>query len=202
MMADCAINCHPFPLERVRGSTKSSIAPVCLSKRGFMSKDISPENRKLLVSALEALAATIERFPPPIVGSDIHVHAAPGAGSVTGQSISMTVSGSATGPTSGERISVVAGPGQSVIGKRITVSVGGPPPVESIFQAPQSMEEISDVVVQLRAAIKTLETSDASKSWIAGLLAQADRWGSAALSGAISGATNAMTRAYLSGGMP
>jgi hypothetical protein len=77
------------------------------------------------------------------------------------------------------------------------ISVGGPPLVQSP-QNPPSIEEVTSTILQLREAAKALETSDASKSCIAELLAQVERWGSVALSGAISGATNAMTRRYLS----
>jgi hypothetical protein len=83
----------------------------------------------------------------------------------------------------------------SLIGSGI--GVGEPPLVQRPQNLP-SMEEVTNTILQLREAAKALETSDASKARIAGLLAQVERWGSAALSGAMSSATNAMTKAYLS----
>jgi hypothetical protein len=159
---------------------------------------ITAENRKQLIAALEDLATTIERSPPPIVGSEINVYAASGSGSVIGQTTSVTAAGPGAGSVYGERISAIATrPGQSVTGKIINVVAGGPPPDQSQFQGPQSAAEVDDMIHQLRDAAKALETSDAPKSWIAGILPQVERWGWAALSGAISGATNALTRAYL-----
>jgi hypothetical protein len=155
--------------------------------------------RQALIAALTDLAASIEKNPPPIVGSDIFVHAA-GGGHAVGSSISVTA-GPGSGSGTGQRISVVANrPGQTVIGQRIVVVAGGdagsvvPPPAGA-----QSVQEVDDTVQQLRDAAKALETSPASQSWIKGILAGAEKWGSAALSGAISGATNAATRFYLAG---
>jgi hypothetical protein len=65
------------------------------------------------------------------------------------------------------------------------ISVGAPPLVQSP-QNPLSIEEVTTTILKLREAAKAIETSDASKSCIAGLLAQVERWGSVALSGAIS----------------
>lgn len=163
----------------------------------MMSEGMTPHNRGALADALSALAAEIEAHPPLIVGSDIFVHAAPGARAI-GSSISVTV-GPGAGSSVGQRISVVAQPGQSVIGQRITVVAGGGP-IQAPSPGASSQEEINSTVIQLRDAAKALASSSASEGWIRGILTTVSRWGSSALSGAVSGASNAAMRFYLTGG--
>lgn len=132
-----------------------------------------------------------------IIGSDISVHAASGAGSVIGQSLLVAIDGSATGEVVGQRVSVSADrPRQSLIGQRISVGIGRPPPVEN--RAPQR-EEVNDTIGQLREAAKALKTSDAPRSWVTGLLTRVERWEVPALSGAISGVAGAMTQWAIGG---
>jgi len=161
-----------------------------------MTEGMTPANRSALISALVALADEIMANPPLIIGSDISVQAAPGA-SATGLAISVTA-GPGAGSGVGQRIHIVAQPGQSVIGQRITLGVGAgqtpAPPAGA-----RSQQEISDTVTQLRDAAQALASSPASESWIKGILRTISAWGSAALSGAVSGASNAATRFYLTG---
>lgn len=161
-----------------------------------MSKDEMMGNRGALIHALLTMAETIEGNPPPIVGSDIFVHAAPGARAI-GSSISVTA-GPGAGSGVGQRVSVVAQSGQTVIGQRITVVVGGDP-VQPPPSGASSQEDISHVVVQLREAANVLSSTDASRGWIEGLLDKVSKWGSPALSGAVSGASNALARFFLTG---
>lgn len=161
-----------------------------------MTDDKNDQNRRALITALNNLASSIEASPPPIIGNDIFVHAT-GGGSAIGSSVSVTA-GPGGGSSVGQRISVVANrPGQSVIGQRIVVVAGGAPQqVAALPSGAKSSEEIDDTIRQLREAAKALESSPASESWIKGVLATAEKWGSAALSGAISGASNAAARFY------
>jgi len=155
---------------------------------------MTPENRSALIGALVDLADQIEANPPVIIGSDIFVQGAPGARAV-GSHISIT-SGDGRGSGVGQRISVVAQPGQSVIGQRITVvASGGPIPVTPTGAG--SRKEIDDAVKQLREAAEALKSSSASGTWIESILSTVSNWGSSALSGAISGASNAVVRFYL-----
>lgn len=162
-----------------------------------MTVGMTPANREALISALSTLAEKIEANPPPIIGSDIFVRAAPGAGAI-GSSISVTA-GVGAGSLIGQRISVVAQPGQSAIGQRITV-VAGDGQASAPPRGAASRQEILDAVTQLREAAKVLTSSSGSQGWINGILETVSKWGSAALSGAVSGATSAAMRFYLTGG--
>jgi hypothetical protein len=162
-----------------------------------MSTGMTSENRQALIDALNLLAAAIEANPPPIIGSDIFVQAGPGASAV-GSSISVTA-GRPGSSGVGQRISVVAGPGQSVIGQRVTVIAGGDGAVRAPAPGAGSPDEVSDAISQLRDAAQTLASSPASKGWIESTLNKVSGWGSSALSGAISGASNAAMRFYLTG---
>jgi hypothetical protein len=155
------------------------------------------ETRIDLIKSLEILASEIEKSPPPIIGSDIFVQTSNG-GSAIGSSISITA-GSGANSMIGERITVVANkPGQTVIGKRITMVAGDGPAVAPPSGA-SSAAEIDATVQQLIEAANTLRKTDASKGWIQSLLDKASSWGTPALSGAISGASNALVRFYFTG---
>ncbi|WP_291422865.1 hypothetical protein [Acidocella sp.] len=162
-----------------------------------MTSGITPANRDALIEALSTLANEIEANPPPIIGSDIFVQGAPGA-EVIGSSISVTA-GQGAGGGVGQRISVVAQPGQSAIGQRITV-VAGDGPVSAPPPGAGSRQEINDAVAQLRDAACVLASSSASEGWIRSIVDGVSKWGSVALSGAVSGASNAVVRFYLTGG--
>lgn len=161
-----------------------------------MSGSDTQDRRQALIDALTSLADKIETSPPPVIGSDIFVRAGPGASAI-GSSISVVAGGGGAGGV-GQRISVVAQPGQSVIGQRITMVVGDGP-----TQAPpagaSSQSEIAEVVAELRDAAKVLASSSGSETWVKGILKKATAWGSAALTGAISGASNAAMKFYLTG---
>jgi len=147
---------------------------------------------------LNDLASEIEKFPPAIIGSDIFVHSSNG-GRAIGSSISITA-GSGGGAMVGERITVIADkPGQTVIGKRITMVVGDGPAIAPPSGA-SSQTEIDEIIQQLREAAGILKDTNASKGWIKSLLDKVSSWGTPALSGAISGASNAMTKFFLTGG--
>lgn len=161
-----------------------------------MTSGMTPANRDTLIEALSILANEIEANPPPIIGSNIFVQGAPGA-RVIGSSISVTA-GPGAGGGVGQRISVVAQPGQSVIGQRITV-VAGDGPMSVPPRGAGSRQEINDTATQLREAARVLASSSASEGWIKGILGAVSNWGSAALSGAVSGASNAVVRFYLTG---
>jgi hypothetical protein len=161
-----------------------------------MANGMTQENRRALIDALLDLATEIEKSPPLIIGSDIFVQASHNS-RVVGSSISVDA-GSEGGSGVGQRVSVVAQPGQSVIGQRITVvaraGASQAPPSGALSEG-----EIIDAVAQLKEAASALVSSPASEGWIGGMLKKVASWGSAALSGAISGATNAATRFYLTG---
>lgn len=149
-----------------------------------------------LIKALQELADAIEANPPPIVASDIRIHAS--SGSVVGQSINMKVGPNGGGSAVGQRIFIVADrPGQTVIGQRINLTLGGEFSPEKEPQLPSSANEIDALVNQLRSASDTLKATTSSRTWISGLVDQASKWGHSAISGAVSGAANALVRAHL-----
>ena len=151
-------------------------------------------DRHTLIKALSTLADAIEANPPLIVGSDIFVQAALGAHAV-GSHISVTA-GAGAGSGVGQRISVVAKPGQSVIWQRITVVVGDVPP-SAPSPGASSQQEVDNAVAQLRDAARVLASTSASQGWINGVLSTVSKWGAQALSDAISGASNAVMTFYL-----
>ena len=162
-----------------------------------MSNDgMTPENRASLIAALSSLADGIEANPPTIIGNDIFLHAAPGANAI-GSHISVNV-GPNAGRSVGQRISVVAQPGQSVIGQRITL-VSGNGPVQPHASGASSQEKIHQAIAQLRDAATALASSPASEGWIKSILNTVTAWGGPALNAVIEGASGALTRFYLTG---